>query len=363
MRRPILMLLGLCAATAHAFSQDLTGTWEGTEEGNYMKLVIVKVGNQYVGYTYDTDPGGGWCRANFRGSFNAGPKELHGFGDGMIAKRGSHVQCTYELTFFSGRNGDRLSGTERTKGNPKPLFGFLDFDEGPVELRRVSRTVDTTAYMRRYLPPPPVTVVPRSAPPTAQPPAKTPAVAAKPPAARPRTTPPVTTVRPRPATPRPAAPKRTVPPAPRRGDSLVTIRKAPPKTPALPAPARPVPANSLLRLKTGRSNNVVQEISTSVRSITIRVFDNGVPDGDTVSILHNNEVVFDHKLVAVQSFSFTVQLDEGDPVHDITLIAHNVGSIPPNTASIVVEAGDERYRLTASTDLQRNAVIRIRYTP
>ncbi|RYY91762.1 MAG: hypothetical protein EOO11_22245 [Chitinophagaceae bacterium] len=107
----------------------------------------------------------------------------------------------------------------------------------------------------------------------------------------------------------------------------------------------------------------MEELVTDQAVIRVRVFDNGLPDGDTVSILHNNEVVASRILVAVKSFEFTVAVSEGDPLHEITLIAHNVGSIPPNTASIIVEAGDERHRLTASTDLKRNAVIRIRYQP
>ncbi|RYY89917.1 MAG: hypothetical protein EOO15_04705 [Chitinophagaceae bacterium] len=351
MRLLLLLLMGLCAAMSPAFAQDLSGTWEGTEEGNYMKLVIVKVGDQYVGYTYDTDPSGGWCRANFRAVFRKSSQELLGQGQGMIAHKGNHVECSYELSFLPGRNGDRLSGVERTKGATKPVFSFLDFDEGPVELRRISRRVDTTEFMRRFLPPPPVTTVPkRSTPPVAR---TTPAPPPRKPAASPKSKPAQTTrTRPKPA-----------PQTPARKDSLVTLRKPPVKTTPPTALPRPVVNSPLLSLKKERSNNVVQEISTSQPTITIRVFDNGVPDGDTVSILHNDEVLFSHKLVEVQSFSFTVKLDEGDAVHDITLIAHNVGSIPPNTASIVVEAGDERYRLTASTDLQRNAVIRIRYKP
>ncbi|RYY41031.1 MAG: hypothetical protein EOO08_03670 [Chitinophagaceae bacterium] len=353
MLRLFVLLILLCSVRAPAGAQDLSGTWEGTEEGNYMKLVIVKVGEEYVGYTYDTDPAGGWCRANFRAVFRAGASRLRGQGEGMIAHKGGHVECSYDLEFIPGRSGDRLSGSERTKGATKPLFSFLDFDDGPVELRRVSRRVDTTEYMRRFLPPPP-------------PPAVTKAPKPTPPAAV------RTNVPPRRATPKPTTPARRPPavvktqpkPAtPARKDSLVTVRQPLPKaTPPAPMP-HPVANNPLLALKRGRSNNIVQEISTTEKVITIRVFDNGMPDGDTVSILHNNEVLFDHKLVAVQSFSFTVKLDEGDAVHDITLIANNVGSIPPNTASIVVEAGDERYRLTASTDLQRNAVIRIVYKP
>jgi hypothetical protein len=164
----------------------------------------------------------------------------------------------------------------------------------------------------------------------------------------------------RPAAPAPARPAPTAIRTPKKDSLQRAVTAAPKRTLPPPRPAAPAP---LLALKQERHNPVLQEISTSVSEISVHVFDNGMPDGDTVSILHNNEVIYDHKLVTVQPFTFTVRLDAGNPVHEITLIAHNVGTIPPNTASIIVEAGDERYRLTASTDLQRNAVIRIVYKP
>jgi hypothetical protein len=120
------------------------------------------------------------------------------------------------------------------------------------------------------------------------------------------------------------------------------------------------PKAALLTLKQQRRADLVQEIVTAERELRVRVFDNGLADGDTVSILHNQTIVADHLRVPVQAYVFTIKID-GTEVHEITLIAHNVGSIPPNTATVIIEAGEERYRLTASTDLERNAVIRVHY--
>jgi hypothetical protein len=349
--------------SASAWSQDLSGTWEGTEEGNYMKMVIVKVGDRYVGFTYDTDPMGGWCRANFAGTFNADKKRLIGSGQGMIAMHGTHVQCDYDFSYSRKGAVERLSGTDRTKGSGSSLFDQLfGTDDGSVELRKVSRRIDTTEYMRRYL------VV-----------AKPPARFNVPPVAKTVTkTPVASSTKPKPATPKPATakpiakatPKATAPrkqvTAPVVKTRVITLPKdsaarslprVTPKAPSIPTAA----SEHLLNLKKERRSALVQEIETESPTITIRVYDNGVPDGDTVSILDNNVVVADHRLVAVNYFEFTLHLDEGVPVHEITLIAHNLGSIPPNTASLTIIAGEERYRLTASTDLERNAVIRVRY--
>ncbi|MBK6635388.1 MAG: hypothetical protein IPG38_14745 [Chitinophagaceae bacterium] len=47
--------------------------------------------------------------------------------------------------------------------------------------------------------------------------------------------------------------------------------------------------------------------------------------------------------------------------HEIVLFAHNLGSIPPNTALIVVNAGDQRFELYSSASLTENAVLVFEY--
>jgi len=45
------------------------------------------------------------------------------------------------------------------------------------------------------------------------------------------------------------------------------------------------------------------------------------------------------------------------------MFAHNLGSIAPNTATIVVKAGDKRYELHSSASLTENAVLVLEYKP
>ena len=56
-------------------------------------------------------------------------------------------------------------------------------------------------------------------------------------------------------------------------------------------------------------------------------------------------------------------LDETSKTHEIILYAENLGSIPPNTALIVVNAGNKRYELHASASLEENAVLVFEYAP
>ncbi|HNA00676.1 MAG TPA: hypothetical protein PLN49_07430, partial [Ferruginibacter sp.] len=58
-----------------------------------------------------------------------------------------------------------------------------------------------------------------------------------------------------------------------------------------------------------------------------------------------------------------IDLDEKQERHEITMVAENLGSIPPNTALIVVYAGNKRYELFSSASLEENAVLVFEYKP
>ena len=57
-----------------------------------------------------------------------------------------------------------------------------------------------------------------------------------------------------------------------------------------------------------------------------------------------------------------VQGDKKD-VNELVMYADNLGSIPPNTALMVVTDGDSRYEVRISSDLQRSGVIRFIHKP
>ncbi len=112
-----------------------------------------------------------------------------------------------------------------------------------------------------------------------------------------------------------------------------------------------------------RSNDVVQTITTSAREIKIDLYDNGEIDGDMISVFHNNEMIVNRKILAHKPISFTIQLNEDDPHHEFVLVAENLGSIPPNTALMVVTAGSKRHELFITSTEQKNAVVVFDYKP
>jgi hypothetical protein len=84
-------------------------------------------------------------------------------------------------------------------------------------------------------------------------------------------------------------------------------------------------------------------------------------DGDTVSIFYNGRLLVNKQRLSEKPIVLNIELDEKAALHEITLFAENLGSIPPNTALVVVTAGDKRYELHASSSLEENAVLIFEY--
>jgi hypothetical protein len=112
-----------------------------------------------------------------------------------------------------------------------------------------------------------------------------------------------------------------------------------------------------------RQNELFETITTSAREINISFYDNGEIDGDTISVYDNNRLLVKNKGLSAKPITLTIQLDENELEHEIVMVAQNLGSIPPNTALMMVQAGDQRYTVRLSSTEQKNAMVRFRYQP
>jgi hypothetical protein len=115
--------------------------------------------------------------------------------------------------------------------------------------------------------------------------------------------------------------------------------------------------DSIRTVKTQRQNEILSRIVTLADSIVITISDNEIVDGDTITIFHNNEILVSRLFVSSKPYRVVIPLTEIAPTHEFVLVANNLGSIPPNTALVVIDAGRERYQLKAAADMKKNAVI------
>jgi hypothetical protein len=124
------------------------------------------------------------------------------------------------------------------------------------------------------------------------------------------------------------------------------------KQPVLPKPAI---------LKT-RANELIKTLTVVNPNVVVKLYDNGEIDGDTISVYWDNKLVLSAKrLTAVPLIVKLNMEEEDDTEHSLTMVAENLGRIPPNTSLMIVEAGDQRFDVRISSDNQKNAVVRFRY--
>lgn len=110
-----------------------------------------------------------------------------------------------------------------------------------------------------------------------------------------------------------------------------------------------------------KKNILVQEIHLDSSLVQIELFDNGQIDGDTVSVYVNNRSTIYRQLLRAQAISFLVPIDQKRPIQEVVMVGENLGTIPPNTALMIVTAGKERYQLYLTADEKKNALVRFIY--
>ncbi|MFZ1263031.1 MAG: hypothetical protein WAT34_05925, partial [Chitinophagaceae bacterium] len=75
----------------------------------------------------------------------------------------------------------------------------------------------------------------------------------------------------------------------------------------------------------------------------------------------NNMPVVSRKMLKAQPVTITVKVDLKRPEQEVIMVGENLGSIPPNTALMIVKAGDKRYQLYLTSDEKKNALVRFIY--
>jgi len=271
-----------------------------------MKMVIVRQGDTYIGYTYDD--GWGFCQANFLGNYNETSKLLTGKGMGFIRHSITHSQSRFRLVYSREGNEHFLEGVLLPKTTVTTIFSFGMSEK--VSLKRTSLSVDTTDFMRNRLNKN-QTPVDQSTPDSAD-------------------------------------------------GRVINFEQAP--LFKIPSPGTDTSdKDNIITARQTRRVDTISTIFTSEKTITISIFDNGQIDGDTVTVFHNNELLLSRHFVSAIPYKITISISKEHPRHELLLVANNLGSIPPNTAVLLVDSGDKQYRLTASSDLNKNALLIFEY--
>src|SRR5579871_6443765 len=110
-----------------------------------------------------------------------------------------------------------------------------------------------------------------------------------------------------------------------------------------------------------RKTSVVRTVFFAADSLVLSLYDNGIVDGDTVSIVLNGRVILANQGLTTKAIRYVVYTtpELGDSLL-FTMVAENLGSSPPNTGLLIVEDGDNRNEITFSGDMQMSSAILFR---
>jgi hypothetical protein len=340
--RRYIILSFLVIKTSFLSAQNITGIWEGYMTGEFIQINIEQRTNALCGYTYDylLDDKADHCVAALEGNFNVDKKIWFLTGKNFIENSGTHVLMRIMLWHEDADGKNMLRGkvfTQSTAGS------FLGIGGDDILVKRVSsKPQELGSIMAPCFPKAPKPATKKPVPAIPQAPKTT---VTKP------ITPTVTNVRTQPIIKKPeVSPTLKV-------DSI--------NRPALSQGAMDLPktAKEMQGKMNARKKSEQSRLIVDVKKIHLKVYDNGIVDDDTVSIFYNGKLLLSHQRLSETALEFTIELDENITTHEITLYAENLGAIPPNTALIVVTAGNKRYELRSKANLEENAVLVIEYKP
>lgn len=336
---PLIFIAVCCCIAPSCFSQNIQGTWTGEFEGQRLIISIEQKRMEICGFTHDyiLNDRLDNCTAAYAGRYVAEQKIWILDGTRFIKNSGSHVLMHIVLKQDPALGKLQLRGKIFTGSAFARMMGMGGTN---IILRRGS-TIPTklpggepNCFPKQAAPTRPATP---ARPRTVQPPASTPA----------RPAPPVvSTPRPAPVTPRPV--------------TADTVRK---QAPSIPQPIFNRPDAEIIKDMARRKQNEQSRLEVNVNKINLKLYDNGVVDNDTVSVFYNGRLLVSHQRLSESPIIINLDLEEGVTEHSITLYAENLGGIPPNTALIVVTAGDKRYELRSKASLEENAVLVFSYKP
>jgi hypothetical protein len=107
-----------------------------------------------------------------------------------------------------------------------------------------------------------------------------------------------------------------------------------------------------------RKTEVIQNVFFKSDSLLLKLYDHGVIDGDTVSVVLNGKVIVARQRLTGKPIVSVIHItpDLGDSLL-VVMYAESLGSIPPNTGLLIVQDGDNRYEVRFEGTKQKSSAI------
>lgn len=323
------LLVSICIFSGTARGQMITGVWKGKIDKKKVEVKIVQKGDSLTGSSYYYESPTSYSRYAIKGYYDQQTNSAVWWDD-IVIREGAGKKPLLSVADFNcpGSNEMYLDGkaypktdTEHSKGdvNLTKVTGteFPDEWDYVIENYTVGTNdpdiIDGVDWMVRT--------------PVPQPP--------------------------------PAAQETQPQPEPTMAIRTPVIQKQSP----LIKPADPVvlPEPETVEQKfISRQKIVATEIPLEGDSIELRFYDNAQVDGDSISLFLNNKLLFTHVRLTDKPYTIKLPVNEMEDTNELTMVAENLGSIPPNTSYMVAILGDKRYNAQLASTENSSAMIRLK---
>ncbi len=348
----------------YAGAQQVTSVWKGKINRIKVEVKIVQRGDLLTGTSYYYESPNIYRRYSIQGYFDPSDNSVVWWDDKLIEEKGNfsfskNQQGLKSVADFNcpGPGKMFLTGKSIVMDDPND-------EKGPVELTNVSRPVfedewdfvienytvggndpqiiDSVALIAFQTNPPPVQEREEEI------------VVAKPPKRG------MVSI-PFPGEPRPKEeskpePKEVVKPEPKE------VVKPEPKEEIKQQTPAPVvePAPSIEEKFVTRKKIVTTDITVGGEFIELRFYDNAQVDGDSISLFLNGNLLFQHIRLTEQAYTIRIPVADLQETNELTMVAENLGTIPPNTSYMVAETGGKRFEAKLASTENSSAVILLR---
>lgn len=95
------------------------------------------------------------------------------------------------------------------------------------------------------------------------------------------------------------------------------------------------------------------------RRVIIKVWDYGIIDNDTISFTLNDRVILSNYKITHDKKKIKIKLEPGENM--LKMIAHNEGSVKPNSAALEIKSGFRKKAITLNSTMNSTAIINLNY--
>ena len=336
--KSILLFLLFSLVVSYAQAQMLTGIWQGKINKQTAEVKLIKSGDSITGTSYYYSSFGNYRRYSIRGYFDEKTNQAVWWDDQLIEEKQGGMFGTPGKTPLLSRADFNCPGSGIMLLDGSSNEKNEEIKEGTVHLKKTEKrsqfrdewdwVIDNFTSGTNH-----PDVIDSISLVAFRP--RTQVVPVEPPVARPRK------------------------------PGMVVIPTPEPKKEATPKPEETVALSTPKTVEQKfitRKKKVFTTIPVQGDSISLSFYDNAIVDGDSISLFLDGRMLFTHVKLSDKPYTVKIAVADLGEESELTMVAENLGAIPPNTSYMVAMVGEKRHAANLSSTEDSSAVIRLKKT-